>query len=91
MVVPRSSQLVTQDGEHALVTVTLFRKVVDEFKHHAREQKYGFISFKIPLAMYPYFVLFVDSSFVSLHTTRRNWLLAKMKLLNLPLIRKNNL
>jgi len=39
MVVPRSSQLVTQDGEHALVTVTLFRKVVDEFKHHAREQK----------------------------------------------------
>lgn len=39
MVVPRSSQLVTQDGENALVTVTLFRKVVDEFKHHAREHK----------------------------------------------------
>lgn len=39
MVVPRSSQLVTQDGDNALVTVTLFRKVADEFKHHAREHK----------------------------------------------------
>lgn len=45
MVVPRSSQLVTQDGENALVTVTLFRKVVDEFKHHAREHKYSVLNF----------------------------------------------
>jgi len=40
MVVPRSSQLIEEDGDYALVTVTLFRKVVDEFKHHAREHKF---------------------------------------------------
>ena len=40
MVVPRSSVLVTQDGEYALVTVTLFHKASDEFKHRAREHKY---------------------------------------------------
>jgi len=40
MVVPRSSQLVTSDNENALVTVTLFRKVADEFKHHARDHKF---------------------------------------------------
>lgn len=39
MIVPRSSQLVTQDNDYALFTVTLFKKVVDEFKHHAREKK----------------------------------------------------
>jgi len=40
MVVPRSSVLVTQDGEYALVTVTLFHKASDEFKHRAREHKF---------------------------------------------------
>ena len=28
-----------EDNEHGLFTVTLFKKVVDEFKHHAREKK----------------------------------------------------
>lgn len=40
MIVPRSSQLVSQDNEYGLFTVTLFKKVAEEFKHHAREKKY---------------------------------------------------
>lgn len=40
MIVPRSSQLVIQDNEYGLFTVTLFKKVAEEFKHHAREKKY---------------------------------------------------
>lgn len=32
-VVPRSTQTIFQDADHALVTVSLFQKVVDEFKH----------------------------------------------------------
>lgn len=40
MIVPASSQLITSDSEHCLYTVTLFRKVIDEFKHHARERKF---------------------------------------------------
>jgi len=40
MVVPDSSELVTSDKEHCLYAVTLFKKVVDEFKHHAREKKF---------------------------------------------------
>uniref|UniRef100_A0A2M4BR66 V-type proton ATPase subunit C n=1 Tax=Anopheles marajoara TaxID=58244 RepID=A0A2M4BR66_9DIPT len=40
MIVPRSSQLITQDSDYALCSVTLFKKVVDEFKLHARERKF---------------------------------------------------
>lgn len=40
MIVPRSTVLVTTDGEFALYTVTLFKKVVEEFKLHAREKKF---------------------------------------------------
>ncbi|KAL1463027.1 hypothetical protein WDU94_014819 [Cyamophila willieti] len=40
MIVPRSSQLVSQDQDFALYTVTLFKKVQDEFKHHARDKKF---------------------------------------------------
>lgn len=40
MVVPRSSRLVYEDQEGGLFTVTLFRKVVDEYKLHCREQKF---------------------------------------------------
>lgn len=40
MIVPRSSQLIMQDSDYALVNVTLFKKVVDEFKLHARERKF---------------------------------------------------
>lgn len=40
MIVPRSSQVITQDNDFALCTVTLFKKVVDEFKLHARERKF---------------------------------------------------
>ena len=36
MVVPQSSKKIFEDNEHSLVTVTMFHKVVDEFKHHAR-------------------------------------------------------
>ncbi|KAJ8978595.1 hypothetical protein NQ317_006883 [Molorchus minor] len=40
MIVPRSSQLIIQDNEYGLFTVTLFKKVIDEFKLHAREKKF---------------------------------------------------
>ncbi|XP_052861395.1 V-type proton ATPase subunit C [Anopheles cruzii] len=40
MIVPRSSQTITQDSDYALCSVTLFKKVVDEFKLHARERKF---------------------------------------------------
>lgn len=40
MIVPRSSVLVYQDQDYGLFTVTLFKKVVEEFKHHAREKKF---------------------------------------------------
>ena len=39
MVVPRSSQKITEDSEYGLFSVTVFKKVVDEYKHHAREKK----------------------------------------------------
>lgn len=40
MIVPRSSQLIIQDQEYGLFTVTLFKKVIEEFKLHAREKKF---------------------------------------------------
>lgn len=40
MIVPRSTQLITQDSEYGLFTVTLFKKVIEEFKLHAREKKF---------------------------------------------------
>ncbi|KZC06550.1 V-type proton ATPase subunit C [Dufourea novaeangliae] len=40
MIVPRSTQLITQDSEYGLFTVTLFKKVMEEFKLHAREKKF---------------------------------------------------
>jgi V-type H+-transporting ATPase subunit C len=40
MIVPRSSQLITQDADFGLFNVTLFKKVVEEFKLHAREKKF---------------------------------------------------
>ena len=36
----RSSQVIFQDAENALVTVTLFQRVVDEYRHKARENKF---------------------------------------------------
>lgn len=40
MVVPGSTRLITEEGEHALYSVTLFKKVIDEFKNIARENKF---------------------------------------------------
>ena len=40
MIVPRSTQLITQDSEYGLFNVTLFKKVIEEFKLHAREKKF---------------------------------------------------
>lgn len=40
MIVPRSSTLITQDNDYCLYNVTLFKKVVEEFKLHAREKKF---------------------------------------------------
>jgi V-type H+-transporting ATPase subunit C len=39
-VVPRSSTLLMEDGDYALYTVTLFRRVVDAFKSAAREKAF---------------------------------------------------
>ncbi len=39
MVVPRSTEMVTEDSEYGLFSVTVFKKVVDEFRMHARERK----------------------------------------------------
>lgn len=40
MIVPRSTQLIIQDGEYGMFTVTLFKKIIDEFKLCAREKKF---------------------------------------------------
>lgn len=40
MIVPRTSQLIYQDNDHALLSVSCFHKVVDEFKQKARENKF---------------------------------------------------
>ncbi|XP_044519576.1 V-type proton ATPase subunit C 2 isoform X2 [Gracilinanus agilis] len=40
MVVPRSTKLIAEDNEGGLFTVTLFRKVIDDFKVKAREKKF---------------------------------------------------
>ncbi|KAI8497442.1 V-type proton ATPase subunit C 1-A-like [Branchiostoma floridae x Branchiostoma belcheri] len=40
MVVPRSSKKIYEDHDHGLFTVTMFTRVVDEYKHHARENRF---------------------------------------------------
>ncbi|CAG2165069.1 unnamed protein product [Oppiella nova] len=40
MIVPRSSTQIFEDNDHGLFTITLFNKVVDEFKAHARENRF---------------------------------------------------
>ncbi|NXP52762.1 VATC2 ATPase, partial [Heliornis fulica] len=39
MVVPRSTKMITEDAEGGLFTVTLFRKVMEDFKAKARENR----------------------------------------------------
>ena len=39
MVVPRSSELITEDQEYGLFTVTVFKKIIDEYKLAAREKR----------------------------------------------------
>ena len=39
MVVPRCTERIHEDSEYGLYTVTVFMKVIDEFKLHAREKK----------------------------------------------------
>jgi len=40
MVVPRSGELVSEDGDYSLFRVVVFKKSLDEFKHAARDKKY---------------------------------------------------
>jgi V-type H+-transporting ATPase subunit C len=40
MVVPRSTRLLSEDADSGLFSVTVFRKVVDEYKLHCRENKF---------------------------------------------------
>lgn len=39
MVVPGSIKRITEDTEHALYTVTIFKKVFDEYKNNCRDNK----------------------------------------------------
>ncbi|KAI1726277.1 v-ATPase subunit C domain-containing protein [Ditylenchus destructor] len=40
MVVPGSAKRITEDQEHALYTITLFQKVIEEYKTNCRENKF---------------------------------------------------
>ena len=81
MVVPRSSVKISEDAEYGLFTVTVFRKVVDEYKHHAREKKQVSISFSL--------TVIIDSSllagllFVTLNMMQRQWKRSERKKGNL--------
>jgi len=44
--VPRSSKVVAEDNDYVLVTVVLFKRVVDEFKASARVKGYQVRVFK---------------------------------------------
>lgn len=46
MVVPRSTYEIFSDEEYFLYSVTLFKKVIDEFKHHCRQNKFIVRDFK---------------------------------------------
>ncbi|CAO3649301.1 unnamed protein product [Cunninghamella blakesleeana] len=46
MIVPRSSVKIAEDDEFGLFTVTLFKRVADEFGHKAREEKFIVRDFK---------------------------------------------
>ncbi|KAI6661135.1 hypothetical protein LOD99_13857 [Oopsacas minuta] len=46
MIVPRSCIEITNDSEHYLYAITLFTKVIDEFKTRAREKKFIMRDFK---------------------------------------------
>ncbi len=39
MVVPRSTEKVHEDSDYGLYAVTVFKKVIAEFKLHSREKK----------------------------------------------------
>jgi len=45
-VVPRSSEVVSEDSEYTLYRVIVFKNSVDEFKHNARDQKFVVRDFK---------------------------------------------
>lgn len=46
-VLPRSSKLITEDTEYGLFTVTLFKRVVEDFKNIAREKRFTVRDFKL--------------------------------------------
>ena len=46
MIVPRSCIEITSDSEHYMYAITLFAKVIDEFKARAREKKFIMRDFK---------------------------------------------
>jgi len=46
-VLPRSSKLIAEDNDYGLWTVTLFKRVVEDFKHASREKRFTVREFKI--------------------------------------------
>ncbi|KAI1315647.1 Vacuolar ATP synthase subunit C [Mortierella claussenii] len=46
MVVPRSSQKIAEDEEYGLFTVTLFKRIVDDFTNKCREERFIVRDFK---------------------------------------------
>ena len=77
MVVPRSSHKIHEDSEYGLYSVTVFKKVIDEYKHHAREKK--LTSHCIILEHVLTYFHLVDLSSVNLYMIHVQLLLRKMK------------
>jgi V-type H+-transporting ATPase subunit C len=46
-ILPRSSKLLKEDTEYGLFTVTLFKRVVEDFKNVAREKRFTVREFKL--------------------------------------------
>jgi len=46
-VLPRSTKLITEDSEFGLWTVTLFKRVVEDFKHTSRDKRFTVREFKV--------------------------------------------
>lgn len=91
MIVPRSSQLITQDADYALFNVTLFKKVIShEVKSKVNRMLNGVIHFR-SLKNSNSMLVRRSSLCVTSLTMKRSWPLAKMKSLNSSPIRRSNL
>ena len=68
MIVPRTTELITEDQDYALFTVTLFQKTEDTFKHKCRENKYVTLKRRMK-----FIVVVVDLLYEILYLMRMHW------------------